>query len=112
MMTSYVLDSSAVLASLFDEPGGEGVAATIAGSVVSAANYAEIIAKLVDKGVAPSAARQAAAQLRCEVASVDETRAGLAGLMLATTRGRGISLGDRFCLALALELELPVLTAD
>ena len=35
-----------------------------------------------------------------------------AGLLVAKTAGAGLSLGDRACVALALELDLPVFTAD
>jgi PIN domain nuclease of toxin-antitoxin system len=101
-----------VLASLFGEPGGDDVDAAIEESLLSAANYAEIITKLIDKGVSPQDARDATSQLRCEVAPVDEERALAAGVLHARTRGKGASLGDRFCLALAQELGLPVLTAD
>jgi PIN domain nuclease of toxin-antitoxin system len=111
-MTSFVLDSSAVLASLFGEPGGADVDAAIEESFLSAANYAEIITKLIDKGVSPEDARDATLQLRCEIAPVDEERAAAAGVLHARTRGKGVSLGDRFCLALAQELGLPALTAD
>ena len=111
-MTSFVLDSSAVLASLFGEPGGDDVDVAIEESLLSAANYAEIITKLIDKGVSPQDASDATSQLRCEVATVDEERAAAAGVLHARTRGKGVSLGDRFCLALAQELGLPALTAD
>src|SRR5579872_5338076 len=111
-MTSFVLVSSAVLASLFGEPGGDSVVAAIEASFLSAANYAEVITKLIDKGVSPDDALEAAVQLRCEVAPIDEERAAAAGVLHARTRGKGVSLGDRFCLALAQELGLPALTAD
>ena len=111
-MTSFVLDSSAVLASLLGEPGGDDVDAAIEASFLSAANYAEIITELIDKGVSPDDAREATLQLRCEVAPIDEERAAAAGMLHARTRGKGVSFGDRFCLALAQELGLPTLTAD
>lgn len=111
-MTEVVLDSSAVLARLFGEPGAEAVAAAIDSSFLSAANYAEIISKLIDKGFDPADARDAAVQLRCEVVPADQERATTAGALHARTRRKGVSLGERFCLALAQEMELPALTAD
>ncbi|MFI4935852.1 MAG: PIN domain-containing protein [Caulobacterales bacterium] len=111
-MTSYVLDSSAILARLFGELGGDVVEAGIAESFLSAANFAEIITKLIDRGVSADDARDAAFQLRCEIVPVDEERAAAAGVLHALTRRKGVSLGDRFCLALAEELGLPALTAD
>lgn len=43
-----VLDASAVLALIHDEPGSDIVAAEIAGAVLGAANLAEVVGKLVD----------------------------------------------------------------
>ena len=39
-------------------------------------------------------------------------QAELAGALIERTRSFGLSLGDRACVALALERDLPVLTAD
>ena len=111
-MTEFVLDTSAILASLLGEPGADVVESAIEMSYLSAANFAEVISKLIDKGFDPVDARAAAAQLRCEIVSADQERAAVAGALRAKTRHKGVSFGDRFCLALAQELELPALTAD
>src|SRR5579871_5585175 len=111
-MTEWVIDASAVLADLKGEPGGEVARGAIAASHMSAVNYAEVITKLIENGADPSQADEIASQLECVVADADKARAARAGLMHARTRGRGVSLADRFCLALAEELALPVLTAD
>lgn len=42
----------------------------------------------------------------------DAAQARTAGLLRRATRTAGLSLGDRSCLALALSLDAPVLTAD
>jgi PIN domain nuclease of toxin-antitoxin system len=39
-------------------------------------------------------------------------QAKLAGSLITQTRSRGLSLGDRACLALAITLDAPVYTAD
>jgi ribonuclease VapC len=41
-----------------------------------------------------------------------ERQARLTAELLPQTRALGLSLGDRACLALAIERELPVLTTD
>jgi ribonuclease VapC len=46
-----VLDASAVLALLHDEPGAELVAAELRSAFLGAANLAEVIGELVDVGV-------------------------------------------------------------
>lgn len=48
---AVVLDASAVLALLFDEPGSAKVRERIHGGLLGAANLAEITAKLSDKGL-------------------------------------------------------------
>jgi ribonuclease VapC len=111
-MAEYVLDASAVLADLHGEPGGDVVRAAMRGSVMSAVNLAEVITKLIDHGLTAEQASSLSDQISSEVLDADRRRAGSAGALHAETRRTGVSLGDRFCLALARELSLPALTAD
>ncbi|MBB4642946.1 PIN domain nuclease of toxin-antitoxin system [Rhizorhapis suberifaciens] len=46
------------------------------------------------------------------IVEADQNLATIAGRLRATTAESGLSLGDRFCLALALRDGLPALTAD
>lgn len=50
--------------------------------------------------------------LGIEVRSFDENAAWHASKLRGVTRSRGLSIGDRACLALALEEGLPALTTD
>lgn len=111
-MADCVLDASAVMALLRNERGAETVAARLAGAFISAANYAEVISKLVDFGSPADLAAEAAGLLGMAVIALDEIDARLAGMLRELTRVRGLSLGDRACLALGARLGLPVLTAD
>ena len=107
-----VLDASAVLALLFEEPGAEIVRAQLRTGVIGAANLAEVLAKLSDHGLpAPEAAR-AVAILGLEVAPMTEGQAQRSAELRPATRTAGLSLGDRACLALAIDLGAPALTAD
>jgi ribonuclease VapC len=108
----WVLDASAILAELFREPGSERVSRARPRAVVSAVNYSEVIAKLIDEGLSASAAEDAVEQLRCEVLEADKHRSVLAALLRQHTRRKGISLGDRYCMQLAMELGVPLLTTD
>jgi PIN domain nuclease of toxin-antitoxin system len=47
-----------------------------------------------------------------QIVSFDETQALLSGSLRTVTRARGLSLGDRACLALAQHLNAEVVTAD
>ncbi|MEJ0064961.1 MAG: type II toxin-antitoxin system VapC family toxin [Caulobacteraceae bacterium] len=111
-MTEFVLDSSAVLADLRDEPGAAVVRSASPTSYLSAVNYAEIITKLIEAGTPPDSAGEIAEQLGYTVVVADQERAASAGKLHAKTRRTGVSIGDRFCLALAQELSLPALTGD
>jgi PIN domain nuclease of toxin-antitoxin system len=111
-VTEVVLDSSAILAQLHGEPGADRVEAVLPGAAISAVNFAEVITKLLDEGLTPSEAESATEQLRCEVVEADKHRSSLAGLLHQKTRRTGVSLGDRYCLQLAMELGVPVLTTD
>ncbi|MEI2638762.1 MAG: hypothetical protein V9F03_07170 [Microthrixaceae bacterium] len=46
-----VLDASALLAVMHDEPGTDLVASEVTGSILGAANLAEVVGKLVGAGV-------------------------------------------------------------
>ncbi len=107
-----VLDASALLSLLFREPGAERVEALMSGARMSAVNLSEVIAKLIDRGAPGEVVAADLAELDLEVVDVDRRQAELAGLMREKTRGRGLSLGDRACLALAAELGATAVTAD
>ena len=55
---------------------------------------------------------RAAAELGLFVTPLDEPTATRVGALREATRPRGLSLGDRACIALAEKLGLPALTAD
>ena len=111
-MTRAVLDASAVLALLHDEPGASEVAPWIAEGVMSAVNLAEVVGKLLEAGMPEQPAIRAIEGLALDVAAFDAAMAIRAGALRPSTRSLGLSLADRICLATAHELELPVITAD
>lgn len=91
-----------MLALIYREPGHEAVAELLAGSMVSAVNWAEVVAKLAQRGHPdPSAAADAIRALGIDVVPFTAAHAVAVGLLWPSTRGAGLSLGDRACLALA-----------
>jgi PIN domain nuclease of toxin-antitoxin system len=106
------MDASAVLAYLRGEPGGERVEARLLASMMSSVNLAEVVTKLIDRGMSADDARLVVSGLGCEIMAVDTGLGLRAGAMRQDTIGLGLSLGDRVCLALAERERLPVVTAD
>lgn len=111
-MTKVVLDSSAVLALLRSEPGAREVEGAISDSLISVVNESEVISRLIGGGESPERAQTIAGSLPYKVAELDRRQAIRAATLWKRTKGRGLSLGDRCCLALAEAAGLPVLTAD
>jgi ribonuclease VapC len=94
------------------EDGWEEAKAVIPGGIVSSLIYAEIVTRLTLRGGSASKIDHAWEELECAVEPFTAKRARTAGLLVAATRERGLSLADRACLALGLELGLPVFTTD
>lgn len=111
-MSDTVLDASAIIAVVKCEPGFENVLPVLPGGIVSAVNIAEVATWHAARNVPHENIRAAINELGVRVMEFDQPRAIAAGVMVALTMQRGLSLGDRACLSLALELGLPVLTAD
>lgn len=112
-VSSWVLDTSALLALLLREPGSEQVdEAVTAGAAIGAVNLSEVVAKLSERGLPEVSIHEALNSIEMEVVDFTAELAFRAGLLRQLTRQAGLSLGDRACLALAQTLQLPVLTAD
>ena len=117
--TPEVLDASALLAYLLGETGAELVEEALAsGAIISTANWAEVLSKLVDETGADVDTvlrtlreRGLVGGLLTIVPLSEEDAAAIARLR-PVTRHAGLSLGDRAALALALRLDVPILTAD
>ena len=108
-----VLDASALLAYLLDEPGADRVQQALAAdALLGAVNLAEVLSKLADAGEDPEAAMDSIGALPFELVPFDEDLALESALIRPASSSAGLSLGDRACLALGRRLGRPVLTAD
>lgn len=110
MDTHTVLDASALLAYLHNEPGGDSV--TLAAAIISSVNWSEVVQKAIAGGVKTQGMRQDLESLGLVIADFSADEAELAAELWERTRGAGLSLGDRACLALGISKKLRVLTAD
>ena len=110
-----ILDASALIAFLHDEPGSNAVVDAIAETAaVSVVNWAETLSKVAADGGDP---QQIADNFQASDSPLilepltDDDCVEIARLR-PLTKTHGLSLADRACLALARRLDLPVVTAD
>jgi len=111
-VTSVVLDASAVLAIVNAEPGADLVRASLAGAVMSAVNYSEVLKKAVEHGGAREVAAAFVQGLSIAIIPFDEALAAVSADLYPQTKQHGLSLADRACLALGIQRGCTVLTAD
>jgi ribonuclease VapC len=109
---SVVLDSSAMLAALQDEPGAELVAPVLPTASILSVNFAEVVTKLIAGGGDPATVRRDLGTVSIKIVDFDKELAQATGELVLLTKSKGLSLGDRACLALARREKLPVLTTD
>jgi len=107
-----VLDASAFMAMIQQEKGAEAVTACLPWAVISTVNLAEVVTKLISTGMDEQVVWWHIAVISCETAPFDEEQARTAGGLVKITRPYGLSLGDRACLALAIQRQATVYTTD
>ncbi|TDE84732.1 type II toxin-antitoxin system VapC family toxin [Deinococcus sp. S9] len=113
-----VLDASALLAWLQGEPDSERVDEALHhGATIHTVNWAEVLTKLASRGAVPAdVTRQLTERgILGQLLNVDAGQPGDAEAvadLYAPTRSAGLSLGDRYCLALGQRLAATVLTTD
>jgi ribonuclease VapC len=116
--TQPVLDASALLAYLGNEPGADVVADAIAGgATISTVNLGEALSTLAARGsdpadVASGLTDRGLLDGAIAVEPFTSTDAIEVARLRPLTHSAGLSLADRACLALARRLSTPVLTAD
>lgn len=109
-----LLDASAVLGYLNEEPGKEIIeeALLTGDACISLVNQAEVISKLLDWGMGLDEATQILRKLALTVEPFVTETAHETARLRTLTREHGLSLGDRACLATARLRQHPVLTGD
>ena len=110
----FVLDASALLALINNEPGADMVesALNLGATCISVVQVAEVVAVLVRKGFPDEEVRQILDGLMVREVALSGEIALASGLLHRATRPLCLSLGDRICLALADHLQLPAMTSD
>ncbi len=112
MAARYVLDASALMSLIMGETGAERVEAVLGEAAISAVNYSEVVAKIVERGGTIEVVVAILDPLYLDIVDFDRPQAIEAGRLRSKTKGAGLSFGDRACLALAATRDLTALTAD
>jgi len=110
-----ILDASALIAFLHDEPGADAVVEALAATAaMSVVNWAETLSKVAADGDDPQRVADSLqlSDAPLQLEPLTEGDCVAIARLRPLTRARGLSLADRACLALAQRLDLPILTAD
>jgi len=109
---SCVLDASALLAMLQEEPGGDVVQELLETAAISSVNWSEVIQKALERQMEIDGLRHDLEALGLEILPFTAVLSETTARLRSATRQAGLSLGDRACLALAAVLGLPAITTD
>jgi ribonuclease VapC len=104
-----VLDSSAIIAFWRNEPGADQALNAFDGGLVSLVNLAEVLARIARDGVRPADAKGQIDRFGLTNGAPDFADALDVGRMPLNL---GLSLGDKFCIALSRRFGVPLVTAD
>jgi len=107
-----LLDASALLALINEEPGAEKVEKVLEDSAISTVNAAEVATKLAERKWTADQIAPLFGHLQMEILPFDLDMAVTAGTLRSLTQKLGLSLGDRACLATGLAKGTDILTAD
>ena len=103
-----LLDASALLAVLGNEPGSDTIRDLVPGGMISAVNFAEVLKKLLDRGMPKATVLDALKSLNLEVLPFSSSEA----LHSADFIHPAISLAGRACLGTAQLYGYRVVTGE
>ncbi|WP_176472979.1 type II toxin-antitoxin system VapC family toxin [Sphingomonas lenta] len=112
MSSKVVLDASALLCLLNNEPGADQVVNALTRCVIGTTNLAEVVSKLRERGLPLDEVREALGGLHLDIRPLSPAQALIIGDLRPSTKQLGLSLGDRACLALAIDLNAEMFTTD
>lgn len=110
--SNYILDASALLALINREDGAKDVEKILPGAIMSAVNISEAAAVMHRLGMPMLEIKEIFINLIPERVPFDTEQAFHVARLRKDTKHKGLSLGDRACLALGIIKKIPVLTAD
>ncbi|AVP88197.1 hypothetical protein phytr_12730 [Candidatus Phycorickettsia trachydisci] len=112
MSNSVVLDASALLALVQEERGAEKLKPLIRKAVMSTVNVAESLTALQRINIPSNEASLLINEIVADVIPFDMEQALYVADLYPQVKHKGLSLGDRTCIALGMKLKAPIYTAD
>lgn len=111
-MKEFSLDSSVLLAYVFNEKGADESYKYFHDSIISSVIFCEFVSVMIEKGFDAKEAEEFVDSFDIEIIDFNAEQAVMAAELRAKTKPKSLSLGDRACLALAVVKKIPVVTAD
>ncbi|MDQ5769992.1 type II toxin-antitoxin system VapC family toxin [Thiothrix subterranea] len=107
-----ILDASALLALLQDEPGADKVQAVLHRAIINTVNWSEVIQKLSvhDPDAADIRAEMELTGLKIMPLSIDQ--AAISASLWKQAKPFGLSLADRSCIATGIDHKMEIMTTD
>ena len=112
MNKKVVLDASALLALIQEEKGADVIRPLLRSAVMSAVNIAETLTALQRVHITPQEAVVSVSDIIETIVPFDLEQAQYVAELQPHVQHKGLSLGDRACIALGLKLQAPIYTAD
>ena len=113
MDQAYLLDASALLALIRNEPGADRVKTVLDSSAIHAVNLAEVVRKMICQGMPAAEVQELLEDLSLTVIEeFGQAQAYVAGQLAAGNPRLGLSLGDSVCLTAAERKGMTAVTAD
>jgi ribonuclease VapC len=110
-VSSFVVDTSALIAVVKAERGWQAARDALVQSLVSAVIMAETLSKLANLGFEIDVTERLFREAGVEVASVTDADVRVVASLHGLAK-QSVSMADRFCLALGMTSGLPIVTAD
>ncbi|MBI1954654.1 MAG: type II toxin-antitoxin system VapC family toxin [Proteobacteria bacterium] len=112
MNNKVVLDASALLALIQNERGADVVKPLLRLAMMSTINIAEVLTTLQRVNILPKEALPSLSDIIQTIVPFDIEQAQYVAELQPYVQHKGLSLGDRACLALGMKWQVPIYTAD
>lgn len=109
---NIILDASALLALIQNEPGTEIIKSLLKVSVMSTVNITETLSVLQRADITPKEGLTLITNIITTIIPFDLELAELTANIHPLVKSKGLSLADRACIALGIKLQIPIYTAD